>query len=167
MINSCIYFVEGACEEKLINALKEPPEKLLPGKVRVLNVIQNEIPRSILLAICHGTKVVLVFDTDVPYTEQLKKNLVHLKKYCSGIKVIYLAQVLTIEDERVRCTDVSRLRDLTRSKSDSDFKRDFCALKDCRSLLERHNLNIKGLWVKEPPETFQFVVRNANQIKVS
>ena len=150
----------------LINALKESPEKVLPGKVKVLNVIQNEIPRSILLAIRRGSKVVLVFDTDVQYTEKLKKNIADLKKYCSGVKVICLAQVLTFEDELVRCTDISKARELTRSKNDSHFKRDFCALKDCRALLERHNLNVKGLWVKEPPEAFQFVPQNANQIKI-
>ena len=166
MNNPCIYFVEGECEEKLINALKESPEKLLPGKVRVLNVVQNEIPRSILLTIRQRSIVVLVFDTDIPYTEKLKRNLACLKKYCSGVKVICLAQVLTFEDELVRCTDISKARELTRSKNDSHFKRDFCALKDCRSILERHNLDIKGLWVKEPPEAFQFVPQNANQIKI-
>ena len=41
----CVYFVEGPCEEKLINALKIEPRLLTPGKVNVYNIIQNEIPR--------------------------------------------------------------------------------------------------------------------------
>lgn len=28
----CIYYVEGPCEQQLISALKEAPEKLIPGK---------------------------------------------------------------------------------------------------------------------------------------
>lgn len=29
----CIYYVEGPCEQQLISALKEAPEKLIPGKI--------------------------------------------------------------------------------------------------------------------------------------
>lgn len=61
----CIYYVEGPCEQQLIAALKESPSKLLPGKVKVYNVIQNLIPKSQLLSIQAGTMVVLAFDTDV------------------------------------------------------------------------------------------------------
>lgn len=35
----CMYFVEGDCEEQLINALKLEPRRLIPGKVKVHNVI--------------------------------------------------------------------------------------------------------------------------------
>lgn len=41
MNNKCIYYVEGPCEQQLISALKERPEKLIPGKVKVFNVVQN------------------------------------------------------------------------------------------------------------------------------
>lgn len=35
---SCVYFVEGPCEEKLINALKVEPRLLTPGKGNVYNI---------------------------------------------------------------------------------------------------------------------------------
>ena len=60
----CIYYVEGPCEQQLISALKEAPEKLIPGKIKVFNVVQNLIPKSQILAIQAGTTVVLVFDTE-------------------------------------------------------------------------------------------------------
>lgn len=41
MNNKCIYYVEGPCEQQLISALKERPEKLIPGKVKVFDVVQN------------------------------------------------------------------------------------------------------------------------------
>lgn len=68
MNNKCIYYVEGPCEQQLIVALKENPSRLLPGKVKVYNVIQNLIPKSQMLSIQSGTKIVLVFDTDVEQT---------------------------------------------------------------------------------------------------
>ncbi len=65
MNNRCICYVEGPCERQLIAALKEAPERLIPGKIKVFNVVQNLIPKSQILSIRSGTTVVLVFDTDV------------------------------------------------------------------------------------------------------
>ena len=81
MNNKCIYYVEGPCEQQLIAALKENPAKLIPGKIKVFNVIQNLIPKSQMLSIQTGTTVVLVFDTDVEQTAKLKKNLELLTRY--------------------------------------------------------------------------------------
>ncbi len=51
MNNKCIYYVEGPCEQQLVAALKENPAKLIPGKIKVYNVVQNLIPKSQLLSI--------------------------------------------------------------------------------------------------------------------
>ena len=51
MNNKCIYYVEGPCDQQLIAALKENPAKLIPGKIKVFNVIQNLIPKSQMLSI--------------------------------------------------------------------------------------------------------------------
>lgn len=51
MNNKCIYYVEGPCEQQLIAALKETPARLIPGKVKVFNVVQNLIPKSQMLSI--------------------------------------------------------------------------------------------------------------------
>ena len=77
MNNKCIDYVEGPCEQQLIP----------------------------MLSIQAGTTVVLVFDTDVPQTSNLKKNLELLTRYCGKLKIIFLPQVLNLEDELVRCTD--------------------------------------------------------------
>ena len=139
MNNKCIYFVEGPCEQQLIAALKENPSKLIPGKVKVYNVVQNLIPKSQMLSIQAGTTVVLVFDTDVAQTANLKKNLDLLRRYCRKLHLVFLPQVLNLEDELVCCTDVKAAFELTQSKSIRNFKTDFCKLKtkDCRAMLER------------------------------
>ena len=55
MNNKCIDYVEGPCEQQLIAALKEAPERLIPGKIKVFNVVQNLIPKSQMLSIQAGT----------------------------------------------------------------------------------------------------------------
>lgn len=163
----CIYYVEGPCEEKLISALKENPGKLLPGKVKPFNIIQNLIPRSQLLALQPGTLVVFVFDTDVPNTAVIQKNVELIERYCR-VQIIYLPQVMNLEDELVRCTDVRSVQELTKSNGIRNFKSDFCKLKpkDCRSMLERHHIDVSRLWMTNTPETFSFVEKNCSKVKV-
>lgn len=167
MNNKCIYYVEGPCEQQLISALKEAPERLIPGKIKVFNVIQNLIPKSQMLSIQTGTTVVLVFDTDVPRTEILKKNIELLAKYCKKLKIIFLPQVLNLEEELVRCIDVRNIKELTKSSSIRNFKTDFCKMKteDCRFMLDRHMLDYVHLWMTKVPEPFNFVENNGVQIK--
>lgn len=164
MKNNCIYFVEGQCEQKIVEALKEEPQRLRSGKVKVLNPITQEIPSSVLLTIKEGSVVVLVFDTDIPVTEQLKNNIRRIRKYCK-VDIVYLGQVLNLEDELVRCTDISRIQELTNSKSNKDFKRDFCAMTNCRQVLDRHNLNVELLWNSRYPEKFVFLENNSKTVK--
>lgn len=101
------------------------------------NVVQNLIPKSQMLSIQAGTTIALVFDTDVEQTAKLKKNLELLGRYCGKLHIVFLPQVLNLEDELVRCTDVKNVSELTRSNSVRNFKSDFCKLKvkDCRVYL--------------------------------
>ena len=120
----CMYFVEGECEEQLINALKLEPRRLIPGKVKVHNVIQDILPRMVVNKIQPGTNVIFVFDTDIPKTDVLQKNIKYVKKYTSQVKLVCLAEVMNFEDEIVRATDVNKAKELTRSPSNSEFKSD-------------------------------------------
>ena len=167
MNNKCVYYVEGHCEQQLIAALKESPSRLIPGKVKVYNVVQNLIPKSQMLSIQAGTTVVLVFDTDVAQTAILKKNIELLNRYCGKLRMVFLPQVLNLEDELVRCTDVKNAADLTQSKGIRNFKTDFCKLKpkECRAVLERHRLNMERLWAAKAPEAFSFAESNSASIK--
>lgn len=92
MKNNCYYFVEGKCEEKLINTLKEEPRRIAAGRVKVYNVITNELTKSQLITIQPGSTVVFVYDTDVLVTKHIKNNIALLKKYCK-VNIVYLAQV--------------------------------------------------------------------------
>lgn len=168
MNSKCIYYVEGPCEQQLIAALKESPAKLVPGKVKIFNVVQNLIPKSQMLSIQAGTIVILVFDTDVPVTANLQKNLELLRRYCRKLRIVFLPQVLNLEDELTRCTDVKSVTELTKSNSIRNFKTDFCKLKvkDCRAMLERHGLDVTKLWTTTVPSAFSFIEGNSNQAKL-
>lgn len=167
MASKCIYYVEGECEEKLLAALKEEPARLVPGKVKVYNIIQNVIPKSQMISITAGTIVALVFDTDVAMTDKLLENVRLLRKFCGRLCIVYLPQVQNLEDELVRCTDVKSVSELTKSDSVKNFKADFCKMKSkaCRGMLDKHKLNIRQLWMSEPPVSFAFVENNADKIK--
>lgn len=90
MKNNVFYFVEGKCEAALLQALKEPPQRIMSGKIREFNLIQQVIPKSILISILPGTKVVFVFDTDVPFTQHLRSNIDLVKKICKKVEIIFL-----------------------------------------------------------------------------
>ena len=96
----------------------------------------------------------------------IKKSLRAYISYCSKTKLVFLPQVMNLEDELVRCTDIRSITELTRSKSTKDFKRDFCAMTNCRSALDRHQLDVLGLWTQNPPEVFRFIPSNSNTIKL-
>ena len=166
MKNNCIYFAEGKCEERLLNALKENPQKIQPGRVKVFNVIQELLPKSQLVTIQAGTTVVLVFDTDVLNTEYMRENIKRLSTLCTKIKLVFLPQVLNFEDELVRCCEIKSVTELTHSRSNKDFKRDFCSLTNVRAVLERANLNVDKIWSEDTPAEFAFLVKNSQEIKL-
>ena len=164
----CVYYVEGECEEQLINALKLEPRRLTPGKVFVFNIIQNELPRREILKIDRGTTVVFVFDTDKEKTDALKENIRRVKDYVERVKVVSIAEVRTFEDELVRATDLKKAQELTRSKTVGDFKRDFHQMKTqaCRDALERHKMDVSKLWIMTPPAPFDFFEQGGNAVKI-
>lgn len=168
MNRTCVYYCEGEDDQKLIDTLKSSPSKIQPGKSKKLNVVQNLIPKSILLGIKPDTNVVLIFDTDVTTNlDVVKKNIENIKKYCRGVKIINLLQVKNLEDELVRCTDVKSVLELTKSKSLSNFKADFRKMKNeqCRNMLDRHKINVDRLWTTKASGEFEFAERNSSAIK--
>ena len=110
---------------------------------------------------------VLVFDTDKPETDILRKNITLLKTLHFKVEIVTVLQVLNFEDEIIRSTDVVRAQDLTRSRTVDDFKSAVNRMKekDFRSALVRHKLDIGKLWCQKPPQEFGFVQQGAEKIK--
>lgn len=157
---NCTYFVEGKCEQQFLKAIKSEPNLVIPGKVRILNVIQEKLSTSHLLSIRDGY-IVFVFDTDVKSTNILQENIRKVKTICPPkVKLLILAQVNNLEDELIRSTDISTICELTSSKSIKDFKPDFIATKNCRALLSKHNFDINKMWVQDIPHPFSEIISN-------
>lgn len=65
------YLAEGECEKKILDALKQTPPLIHPGKTDTFNVIQDELKPRQLMNFAPGSCVVLVFDTDKDETEHV------------------------------------------------------------------------------------------------
>lgn len=167
MGKNCIYFVEGFCEKQLVEALKLPPAKLIPGKVVVFNPIQKRLPMSQLLTIRPNSIVVFVYDTDVQEVDILRDNILLIRKYCERVRLVHLMQVPNIEGELVRCTDVKSVLLLTKSRANNDFKSDFCrpTPQVSRYLLDRHHLDANRLWCTPAPAPFDTIERNRAAVR--
>ena len=166
-MRKCIYLTEGECEEKLIKALKEKPSLIVPGKVKKFNVIQDELPVSLLIQFDPGSMVALVFDTDKEETEHLRKNLELLRSLSFKVEVLTILQVLNFEDEIERATDVDKAQELTKSRTVGDFKSAVNRMKEkeFRNALKRHKLDIGRLWTQKPPKPFGFIRQDSKMIK--
>ena len=122
------YYVEGDDEKRLIEVLKTDMRLIIPGKVQILNVVQERLTDLKLRTLQDGTTLVFVFDTDVGVPTILNENIRKAKK-SSNIKDVYcVPQVKNIEDELIRAMGLKNIEELLNSKSKKDFKRDMGAI---------------------------------------
>ena len=140
------YYVEGECEQKLINELKKAGvQKLVSGKVEVLNVITERISDRRLLALKKKTVIILVYDIDKPKTEILEENIEKLKN--NGFtNIIHIQSIRNFEDEIVFSTTIKKINELFNTQGVSDFKTSFISHKNIMSKLNSVNFNYKKLW---------------------
>lgn len=161
------YYVEGETEEKIIRILKTNFRSIVPGKIQVLDVTKKLITKMHLMQLKPNTNVVLVFDTDTDNLDILKKNIKLLEK-TTYIKNVYLIpQSKNLEDELISSCDVKQIKELLKSRSNKDFKRDVLAINDtglCKALIA-HNFDIKKMWCKQPSGKY-IELRNDSKIVI-
>ena len=134
------FFVEGVGERIIINTLKTDFQCIQAGKVDVFNVIQNKLNKNILMKLKPGTIVILVFDTDKDETDILDSNLRFLKKQPNVKKVIIIPEVKKLEDELVRSCNITNVKDLMRSKSNSECKSDLAKCKKFKTSINKQSV---------------------------
>lgn len=153
------YYVEGGCEKKLIDILKNN-HTLLSGKIDILNAAQKNITDLRLRPLSPDTTVILVFDVDKANVDILKKNMEFLSKH-SNIKDVWsITQIENFEDEMKRSTDIKEVKDLLGSKSNKDFKRDFIKEKNLLLKMEEHKFSISKLWSRKPGKPYSSFLEN-------
>ena len=134
------FFVEGEGERTIINTLKTDFQCIQAGKVDVFNVIQNKLNKNMLMKLKPGTIVILVFDTDKDETDILDSNLRFLKKQPNVKKVIIIPEVKNLEDELVRSCNITNVKDLMRSKSNSEYKSDLTKCKKFKTSINKQSV---------------------------
>lgn len=146
MANIYHYYVEGECEKKLVDTLKDNNNGyIVAGKVNVFNVQQELLSNLHLVALKRNTSVILIYDTDKQNKQILSQNISTLKN--NGFKnIICVAQNKNIEDELIRSTNIKEIKELLNSRSNKDFKSDFIKEKNLMNKLNEHNFDIKVLW---------------------
>jgi hypothetical protein len=111
------YYVEGDDEKRVIEVLKTDMRLIIPGKVQILNVVQERLTDLKLRTLQDGTTLVFVFDTDVGDPAILNENIRKAKK-SSNIKDVYcVPQVKNIEDELIRAMGLKNIEEFLKSKS--------------------------------------------------
>ena len=160
------YYVEGQDEKKLIDTLKTRLRLIRAGKVQVFNVVQNKINQTRLMGLQRNTCVVLVFDTDHGTPSLLQENIRIIQKHQNVSNVICITQVRNLEDELIRSCQIRSIRELTGSKSDSNYKSDLIHCSNLDQRLKSVGFDIKLIWAKEPDGKFSGVRNEAIVIKV-
>ena len=159
------YFVEGDDEKRLIEVLKTDMRLIQPGKIQVVNVVQERLTDLKLRVLSEGTILIFVFDTDAGNIDILNENIKKAKKSLRVKEVYCITQVKNIEDELIRSTDVKRIEELLGSKSKSEFKRDFIRERNLKQKLAAHSFDLSMLWCKEPQSPFDNISNDANKVK--
>ncbi len=160
------YFVEGEDEEKIIKVLKTDLQVIVPGKIQKFNVTMQKMTKLRLMSLKMGTVVILVFDTDAGNAEILKRNIDFLKGEPVVKDVICVTQVENLEDELKRSCNIRQIRELTGSKSNSDFKSDMIKDSTFHKKLLKHKFEIQKFWNQSAKGVYAEIRNDAEKIKI-
>ena len=148
------YYVEGQCEQKMIDTMKLPGTKTIkPGKVSVFNVVQNRFTDLHLRQLKNGTIVILVFDTDKGDSDILESNIKYLRQYRTIKDVWLIPEVTNFEEELLYSTNIKSVKELIPSRSTAEFKGDFCKEKNLTKKLEQHSFDSRRFWSRRAKGT--------------
>lgn len=159
------YFVEGQTEKKLIEILKKS-NMIISGNVNIFNVIQKEFSGALLANLSKNTVVILIFDTDTNSVSGLNNNLRILKKNPNVRECWCIPQVKNLEDELIRATDITHIKDLIGSQSNTDFKRDWLREKHIPEKLQLHHFDYSSFWSSTAGPPFDSIKNNSDRIKI-
>ena len=162
------YFVEGNNEEKIVKILKTDMQLIMPGKVQVFNVVEQRLSKPRIATLKPGTIVVLVFDTDTGNLSTLMKNIAFLNEEKTIKEVLCITQVKNLEDELIRSCDIKQIRELTGSKTNTEFKHDMLNdsnLTFCKKLT-KYNFDFDKFWSMNDEEEYRDIPNDAIKIKL-
>lgn len=111
-----------------------------------------------------GTKVVIVFDTDIKQVDILNGNIDALLSV--GVEVIFIPSINNFEDEIVKsCSKIKNLDQILNTKGTEEFKKQFIKHKDIVSKLMSVGFDLQLMWSTQPSEPFDKYKNNSFKIK--
>ena len=159
------YFVEGDDDRKVVNALKTDFQFIISGKVDKFNVVDKEIKKTHLMKLKEGTTVVLVFDTDTGNVDILNKNIYFLKQQRMIEDVVCITQIENLEDELVRSTSIKEIKELTKSRTNSEFKKDVLHISNLKERMEECSFDFSRFWSSKPKDRYKHLKNESEKIK--
>ena len=161
-----IYFVEGEDEKHLIDTLKSDMQCIQPGKSIVFNVIQKRFTKLMVRNFPMDMVAILVFDTDVEINLKiLNDNIEFLRKQKCVKNIICIPQVKNLEDELLKACEIKDIRNLTDSKSLSNYKNDIITCRNLDARLHKCGFDLSKFWNSEPTNCFSKFKNEATKIK--
>ena len=164
--NNYQYFVEGADEKCIINALKTELQCIVPGNVVVFNVIQDHFTAARIRLLKAETIAILVFDTDKSDISILNSNIDFLKRQHAIKEIVCIPQISNLEEELVYSCNIKNVCDLTGSSSIKDFKRDILTCTNVGARLQKCGFSIDKFWSRQPVNAFKSFINDSEKIKL-
>lgn len=140
------YFVEGQYEEVIVRSLINDFQYLKPGRIKVLNITQKKFPRSLMTSLKPGTSVVFIFDTDAGNPALVKENIKAIQSSTYGVEIVVIPQCRNLEDELIYACGIREIKEITKSRSNSDFKTDLLHSRNVGQLLRNCGFDFSRLW---------------------
>ena len=168
-VKSTLYFVEGRCEEVLVRALIKDFHLLPSGRIKILNITQNRFPRSLLFSLKPNTSITFIFDTDAGKPQLVKETIATIESSTYGVEIITVPQCRNLEEELLYTCDIREIKQITKSKSNSDFKPDFIHASNIKQLLESCHFDFERLWSREATKEWEMIrkgnIKNSKRTK--
>lgn len=159
------YFVEGEDDRKVVNTLKTDFQFIISGKVDKFNVVERTLKKTHLMNLKEGTTVILVFDTDTENIDILNKNIEFLKQQSMVEDVVCITQVENLEDELVRSTSIREIKELTKSRTNSQFKTDVLHISNLKKRMKECSFDFSKFWSSKPKNRYKYLKNEADKIK--
>ncbi len=151
------YYVEGEGEKRIIDILKNDYKSIKPGKIEVFNVNQNRFSDMRIRTLKEKTVVVLVYDVDVNKDgiNNLDWNVNFLKSKNNVKSVVCIPQVENLEDELLAACNIKEVKEITKSKSNTNYKSDLLKCNNLYSRLQHSGFDYNKFWKKCPQNAYK------------
>ena len=160
--------MEGEGDREIVKALKNELKCIQPGKVEVFNVNQERFTNMRLRSIKNNTTVILVYDTDTGERGEptLRQNIEILNSRANVKKIICIPQVENLEDELVRACNIKEVKELTKSRSNTNYKKDILNISNLVNRLKHCKFDFTKFWRKIPNNVFKKHGNDSDKIRL-